>query len=264
MKQYLDLLSHILIHGVRKSDRTGIGTISVFGKHMRFDLSKGFPLVTTKRVHLRSVIHELLWILRGKTNIKALNEVGVTIWNEWADEDGNLGPIYGHQWLAWRGANGQTYNQIEWIVNEIQRNPDSRRLIVSAWNVADLTKMRLVPCHCLFQFYVSNSRLSCQVYQRSADMFLGVPFNIASYALLTHMIAQVCGLQLGDLILTLGDAHIYLTHLEQVRTQISRETKPLPKLVLNPDRRNLYDFVYNDINIEDYSSHTTIEAPVAV
>jgi len=264
MKQYLDLLRDILENGVRKSDRTGVGTISVFGRQLRFDLSQGFPLVTTKKIHVKSVIYELLWFLRGDTNVRYLRENGVTIWDEWADENGDLGPIYGYQWRSWPAPDGRTIDQISNVVEEIRRNPDSRRLVVSAWNVADLDKMALAPCHCLFQFYVANGRLSCQLYQRSADMFLGVPFNIASYSLLTMMIAHVTGLEPGEFIHTFGDAHIYLNHLEQVKLQLSREPRPLPKMRLNPEVRNLFDFRYEDFILEGYDPHPPIRAEVAV
>ncbi len=264
MKQYLDLLRHVREHGVRKTDRTGTGTLSIFGYQMRFDLSEGFPVVTTKKLHLRSIIHELLWFIRGETNIRYLHEHGVTIWDEWADEHGDLGPIYGAQWRAWRGADGRVHDQLAWVVEEIRRNPDSRRLIVSAWNVGELDRMALPPCHAFFQFYVAEGRLSCQLYQRSADLFLGVPFNIASYALLTHMVAQVTDLEPGEFVHTLGDAHIYLNHLEQVDTQLAREPYPLPRLRLNPEVRSLFDFTYDDIAIEGYQCHPAIRAPVAV
>eukprot|EP01037_Dinobryon_pediforme_P012256 gene12256-12343_t len=234
MQQYLDLMRHILEHGTRKTDRTGTGTVSIFGAQMRFDLAKGFPLVTTKKLHLKSIIHELLWFLNGDTNIAYLKDNGVGIWDEWADEHGELGPVYGQQWRSWAGANGETFDQISQVVQDIRRNPDSRRLIVSAWNVADIPKMKLAPCHCLFQFYVADGKLSCQLYQRSADIFLGVPFNIASYALLTHMVAQVCGLEVGDFVHSFGDAHLYLNHLEQAKLQLSRTPRALPKLKLNP------------------------------
>jgi thymidylate synthase len=264
MKQYLELLRHIREHGVRKDDRTGTGTLSVFGYQMRFDLSKGFPLLTTKKMHLRSIIHELLWFLRGDTNIAYLRENGVTIWDEWADENGELGPVYGRQWRAWPTPDGGHIDQISLVVDQIRHNPDSRRLIVSAWNVADIDRMALPPCHLLFQFYVANGRLSCQLYQRSADVFLGVPFNIASYALLTQMIAQVTGLQPGEFVHTLGDAHLYLNHLEQADTQLSREPLPLPRMQLNPARKDLFDFVYEDFTLEGYECHPAIKAPVAV
>ncbi|WP_082477717.1 thymidylate synthase [Methylobacterium sp. Leaf93] len=264
MQTYHALLTKILEQGVRKEDRTGTGTLSIFGHQMRFDLSEGFPLVTTKKLHLRSIIHELLWFLSGETNIKRLQDNGVTIWDEWADSCGQLGPVYGEQWRSWPKENGESIDQISWVINEIRSNPDSRRLIVSAWNPAQLEKMALAPCHCLFQFYVLNGRLSCQLYQRSADVFLGVPFNIASYALLTSMIAQVSGLIPGDFIHTLGDAHLYLNHLDQAREQLSREPKRLPTLRLNPLVRNILDFKFEDIKIEDYNPDPAIRAPVAV
>jgi len=264
MKQYLDLLRHVLDHGAEKSDRTGTGTLSVFGYQMRFDLADGFPLVTTKKLHLRSIIHELLWFLRGETNIRYLKENGVGIWDEWADANGELGPVYGRQWRSWAAADGRSIDQISWVIDEIKRNPDSRRLVVSAWNVADLPKMALQPCHTLFQFHVANQRLSCQLYQRSADIFLGVPFNIASYALLTQMVAQVCDLQPGDFVHTLGDAHLYSNHLEQAREQLTRTPLPLPRLQLNPAVRSIFDFRFEDIAVENYQSHKTIKAPIAV
>jgi thymidylate synthase len=264
MKQYLDLLRHVLDHGVEKSDRTGTGTLSVFGWQMRFDLALGFPLVTTKKLHTKSIVHELLWFLRGETNIAYLNEHGVSIWNEWADANGDLGPIYGKQWRQWRGVDGQVIDQISWVIDEIRRNPDSRRLIVSAWNVAELPKMALQPCHALFQYHVAGGRLSCQLYQRSADIFLGVPFNIASYALLTHMMAQVCNLQVGDFVHTLGDAHLYKNHLDQARLQLARAPLPLPQLQLNADVRSIFDFRYEDIAMEGYQSHASIKAPISV
>jgi thymidylate synthase len=264
MRQYLDLLQHVLTHGVDRADRTGTGTRSVFGWQMRFDLRQGFPLVTTKRLHLKSIIHELLWFLQGSTNIAYLKANGVSIWDEWAGPDGELGPVYGKQWRSWAGADGQTHDQIRWVVEEIRRNPDSRRLVVSAWNVADLPQMALMPCHVLFQFYVAEGRLSCQLYQRSGDIFLGVPFNIASYALLTHMIAQVCDLQVGEFIHTLGDAHLYANHFEQARLQLSRAPRPLPTLHLNPAIRDIDAFRYEDIRIDGYDPHPAIRAPVAV
>lgn len=264
MQQYLQLLQHILDNGVQKTDRTGTGTISVFGYQMRFDLQKGFPLVTTKRVHLKSIIYELLWFLRGDTNIGYLKEHGVTIWDEWADENGNLGPVYGKQWRSWEGKDGKVIDQISELVEQIKKTPDSRRLIVSAWNVGELAEMALMPCHTLFQFYVANGRLSCQLYQRSADIFLGVPFNIASYALLTMMIAQVCDLQPGEFIHTFGDVHIYNNHLEQVKLQLSREPYPLPTMKLNPEVKNIFDFRYEDFVLEGYQHHPAIKAPVAV
>jgi len=264
MQPYLDLLSHTLQCQTHKEDRTGTGTISVFGYQMRFDLAAGFPLVTTKKIHLKSVIHELLWFLQGNTNINYLNQHGVHIWDEWADADGELGPVYGHQWRSWRGANGETIDQIANVVDQIKHNPDSRRLIVSAWNVAEIERMALPPCHCLFQFYVANGKLSCQLYQRSADLFLGVPFNIASYALLTMMIAQVTDLEPGEFIHTLGDAHIYLNHLEQVNRQLTREPYPLPQMHLNPNIRSIFDFSYEDFTLEAYQCHKGIKAPIAV
>jgi thymidylate synthase len=264
MKQYLDLMRHVLENGTRKEDRTGTGTLSVFGHQMRFDLAQGFPVVTTKKLHLRSIIHELLWFLRGDTNIGYLHDNKVTIWDEWADEHGDLGPVYGKQWRSWATADGGAVDQISQVVEAIRRTPDSRRLIVSAWNVGEIEQMALPPCHLLFQFYVADGKLSCQLYQRSADIFLGVPFNIASYALLTHMIAQVAGLQPGDFVHTLGDAHLYLNHLEQTRTQLAREPLPLPTLKLNPDVKSLFDFRFEDIAIEGYESHAAIRAPVAV
>jgi thymidylate synthase len=264
VRQYLDLMSHVLHHGVRKTDRTGTGTLSVFGHQMRFDLSQGFPLVTTKKLHLKSIIHELLWFIAGDTNIAYLKANGVSIWDEWADENGDLGPVYGKQWRSWQGADGRTHDQLKDLIAEIGRNPDSRRLVLSAWNVGDLDKMALAPCHCLFQFYVAEGRLSCQLYQRSADIFLGVPFNIASYALMTAMIARGCGLEPGDFVHTFGDAHLYLNHLEQAKVQLSREPRPLPVLKLNPDVKSLFDFTYDDIVIEQYYPHPHIKAPVAV
>jgi len=264
MRAYLDLLRHVLDHGTEKTDRTGTGTKSVFGWQMRFDLNEGFPLVTTKKLHVKSIVHELIWFLRGDTNIAYLKEHGVRIWDEWADANGDLGPVYGQQWRAWPTADGGAVDQIAWVVEEIRRNPDSRRLIVSAWNVGELPKMALMPCHTMFQFYVADGKLSCQLYQRSGDIFLGVPFNIASYALLTHMIAQVCGLGVGDFVHTLGDAHLYNNHLEQARLQLSREPLPLPRLALNPAVRSVFDFRYEDIAIEDYRSHPAIKAAVAV
>ena len=264
MRQYLDLLRDVLDHGVDKSDRTGTGTLSVFGRQMRFDLAQGFPLVTTKKLHTKSIVYELLWFLRGETNIGYLKEHGVGIWDEWADANGELGPVYGKQWRSWIGADGCVIDQISWVIDEIKRNPDSRRLVVSAWNVAELPQMALQPCHALFQFHVANGRLSCQLYQRSGDFFLGVPFNIASYALLTHMVAQVCGLQPGDFVHTLGDAHLYKNHLDQARIQLAREPLPLPRLKLNPDVRSIFDFRYEDIAVEGYQSHSAIKAPIAV
>ncbi len=264
MQAYHELMRYVLEHGVPKSDRTGVGTRSIFGYQMRFDLQEGFPLVTTKKVHWKSVVYELLWFLRGDTNIRYLKEHGVSIWDEWADESGELGPIYGKQWRSWEGAGGKTIDQIAWVLQEIRRNPDSRRLIVSAWNVADLPRMALAPCHTLFQFYVSGGRLSCQLYQRSADVFLGVPFNIASYALLTLMIAHVSDLKPGEFIHTLGDAHLYNNHLEQARIQLAREPRPLPTVRLNPGLRDLFAFRYEDIVLEGYHPHPPIPAPVAV
>jgi thymidylate synthase len=264
MHAYLDLLSDILEHGVRKDDRTGTGTLSVFGRQMRFELSRGFPLLTTKKLHVKSIVHELLWFLRGDTNIAYLNEHGVGIWDEWADENGELGPVYGHQWRSWRAADGRTIDQIAQVVGEIRANPDSRRLIVSAWNVGELDRMALPPCHALFQFHVADGKLSCQLYQRSADVFLGVPFNIASYALLTCMIAQACDLAPGDFVHTLGDAHLYLNHLEQAREQLTRTPRALPRLVLNPDVRSIFDFAFEDIRVVDYDPHPAIRAPIAV
>ena len=264
MQQYQDLLRHIFEKGAQKHDRTGTGTISIFGYQMRFDLKEGFPLVTTKKLHLKSIVHELLWFLKGETNIAYLNEHGVSIWNEWADENGELGPVYGKQWRSWEGAGGQEVDQISWLINEIKKNPDSRRLIVSAWNVADLPKMALMPCHSLFQFYVANGRLSCQLYQRSADVFLGVPFNIASYALLTLMIAQVCDLEPGDFVHTFGDVHLYNNHIEQAKLQLSRTPYPLPAMKLNPDIKDIFGFRFEDFTLENYQFHPAIKAPVAV
>lgn len=264
MKQYHDLLSHILEHGVKKEDRTGTGTISVFGYQMRFDLSEGFPCVTTKKLHLRSIIHELLWFLKGETNIAYLKENGVSIWDEWADENGELGPVYGSQWRSWPAPDGRQIDQIEQVLQQIKHNPDSRRMIVSAWNVGLVDQMALPPCHAFFQFYVAEGKLSCQLYQRSADTFLGVPFNIASYALLTMMIAQVCGLQPGEFVHTLGDAHLYSNHIEQAQLQLSREPKPLPTMRINPAIQNLFDFTYEDFELLNYDPHPHIKAPVAI
>lgn len=264
MQQYHDLLQHILDHGTDKADRTGTGTRSVFGYQMRFDLSEGFPLVTTKKVHLKSIIHELLWFIKGDTNIAYLKEHGVSIWDEWADADGNLGPVYGKQWRSWQGAGGETIDQLSWVIDEIKRNPDSRRLIVSAWNVADLPKMALMPCHNMFQFYVANGKLSCQLYQRSADVFLGVPFNIASYALLTLMVAQVTGFQPGDFVHSFGDVHLYSNHFEQARLQLSRTPYPLPHMHINPAVQSIFDFRYEDFELQHYQCHPAIKAPVAV
>jgi thymidylate synthase len=264
MQQYLDLLRHVLAHGARKSDRTGTGTLSVFGYQMRYDLSAGFPLLTTKKLHTRSIIHELLWFLRGDTNIRYLKENKVSIWDEWANEKGELGPVYGYQWRSWPTPDGRHIDQISQVVEQIKRNPDSRRLIVSAWNVADVDKMALPPCHLLFQFYVADGKLSCQLYQRSADIFLGVPFNIASYALLTLMVAQVTGLKPGDFVHTLGDTHLYLNHLEQAQLQLTRAPKPLPTMRLSPARTSLFDFVYEDFELLNYDPHPAIKAPVAV
>ncbi|OYX63334.1 MAG: thymidylate synthase [Rhizobiales bacterium 32-66-11] len=264
MRQYHDLLLRILSEGVRKEDRTGTGTLSVFGHQMRFDLAEGFPLVTTKKLHLKSIVHELLWFLAGDTNIRYLKENGVSIWDEWADANGDLGPVYGHQWRSWPTPDGGVIDQIAQVVSDIKRTPDSRRLIVTAWNPADVPKMALPPCHCLFQFYVAEGKLSCQMYQRSADVFLGVPFNIASYALLTAMVAQVTGLKAGEFIHTFGDVHLYSNHMEQAREQLSRPLRPLPRLMLNPQVRDIFAFRYEDIVIEDYNPHPAIKAPVAV
>jgi thymidylate synthase len=264
MQQYLDLLQHILDNGTDKSDRTGTGTRSCFGYQVRFDLQKGFPMVTTKKVHLKSIIYELLWFLRGETNIAWLKEHNVSIWNEWADENGELGPVYGKQWRSWEGKDGKVVDQVTDLIAQIKKNPDSRRLIISAWNVADLPEMALMPCHTLFQFYVADGKLSCQLYQRSADVFLGVPFNIASYALLTMMVAQVCGLQPGDFVHTFGDVHIYNNHMEQVNLQLSRTPFPLPTMKLNPDVKDIFDFKFEDFTLENYQSHPAIKAPVAV
>jgi len=263
MQQYHKLLDHILKNGVKKDDRTGTGTLSVFGYQMRFDLSEGFPVVTTKKLHLRSIIHELLWFLKGDTNISYLKENGVSIWDEWADEHGNLGPVYGAQWRSWP-ANGKTIDQISQLVDQIKSNPDSRRLMVSAWNVAEIDQMALPPCHVLFQFYVANGRLSCQLYQRSADVFLGVPFNIASYSLLTLMLAQACNLKPGEFVHTFGDAHLYLNHLDQTRLQLSREPRKLPVMKLNPEVKGIFDFKFSDFTLEGYDPHPHIKAPVAI
>lgn len=264
MKTYLDLLQLVLDKGQKKEDRTGTGTLSWFGHQMRFDLSQGFPLVTTKKCHLRSIIHELLWFLKGDTNIRYLNENGVKIWDEWADSNGDLGPVYGQQWRSWKTPSGQVVDQIANVIEAIQKTPDSRRLVVSAWNVADLPKMALAPCHCLFQFYVVNQTLSCHLYQRSADIFLGVPFNIASYALLTMMIAQITGLKVGEYVHTIGDAHLYLNHIEQAQTQLARTPFPLPKMKLNQDIKHIDDFRFEDFLLMDYESHPAIKAPIAV
>jgi thymidylate synthase len=264
MKTYLDLLRHVRDTGTRKADRTGTGTVSVFGYQMRFDLAAGFPLVTTKKCHLRSIIHELLWFLRGETNVAYLKQNGVSIWDEWADEHGELGPIYGYQWRSWPAPDGRHIDQIQRVLDDLGNNPDSRRIIVSAWNVADLERMALAPCHAFFQFYVADGRLSCQLYQRSADLFLGVPFNIASYALLTLMMAQVTGLKPGEFVHTLGDAHIYLNHFDQVNEQLAREPRPLPTMTLNPEVRDLFAFRYEDFTLEGYDPHPAIKAPVAV
>ncbi|MEI6407758.1 MAG: thymidylate synthase [Bacteroidota bacterium] len=264
MQQYQSLLAHILKNGAQKHDRTGTGTISCFGYQMRFDLNDGFPLITTKKVHLRSIIHELLWFLKGDTNIEYLKQNGVSIWDEWADENGNLGPVYGHQWRSWPGKNGETIDQISKLIHMIRTNPDSRRLIVSAWNVADVDQMALPPCHCFFQFYVAEGKLSCQLYQRSADTFLGVPFNIASYALLTLMVAQVCGLKPGEFVHSFGDVHLYNNHVDQARLQLSREPRPLPVMKLNPEVKELFDFTFEDFTLEGYDPHPAIKAAVAI
>jgi len=264
MRQYLDLMEHVLKNGTKKSDRTGTGTISVFGHQMRFDLEQGFPVLTTKKLHLRSIIHELLWFLKGETNTHYLKENGVTIWDEWADENGELGPVYGSQWRSWPAADGRHIDQIQQVLDQIRKNPDSRRLIVSAWNVGEIDKMALPPCHAFFQFYVAEGRLSCQLYQRSCDIFLGVPFNIASYALLTMMVAQVCGLRPGDFVWTGGDCHLYTNHIEQTELQLSREPRSLPKLKINPDVKDLFAFKYEDFELTDYDPHPHIKAPVAV
>ena len=264
MKPYLDLMRHVLEHGTRKDDRTGTGTLSVFGWQMRYNLAEGFPLVTTKKCHLRSILHELLWFLQGDTNIQYLKENGVSIWDEWADENGNLGPVYGHQWRSWPKPDGGTIDQISEVVKTLKTNPDSRRIIVSAWNVADLDKMALAPCHAFFQFYVADGKLSCQLYQRSADIFLGVPFNIASYALLMLMMAQVTGLQPGDFVHTLGDAHLYSNHLDQAREQLSRDPRPLPTMTLSPEVKDIFAFRFEDFTLSGYDPHPAIKAPVAV
>lgn len=264
MQPYLDLMRRVLEMGTRKSDRTGTGTLSIFGAQLRFDLNAGFPLVTTKKVHLKSIIHELLWFLSGDTNVRYLKENGVTIWDEWADANGELGPVYGKQWRSWPAPDGRHIDQVSDVLNQIRKNPDSRRLIVSAWNVGELDKMALMPCHAFFQFYVADGRLSCQLYQRSADFFLGVPFNIASYALLTMMMAQVCGLKLGDFVHTFGDTHLYVNHLDQAREQLSRRPRPLPTMRLNPAVKDLFAFNYEDFTLEGYDPHPTIKAPVAV
>lgn len=264
MKQYLDLVQYVFDHGTEKSDRTGTGTISVFGYQMRFDLSAGFPLLTTKKLHLKSIIHELLWFLMGESNIKYLQDHGVRIWNEWADETGDLGPVYGYQWRSWRAADSSSIDQISDVINQIKQEPDSRRMIVSAWNVGEIKDMALPPCHLLFQFYVADSRLSCQLYQRSADVFLGVPFNIASYSLLTMMVAQVCNLQPGDFVHTLGDVHLYRNHIDQAELQLSRSPLPLPEMVINPQVKSIFDFKYEDFQLRNYQAHPHIKAQVAV
>ena len=264
MQQYLDLLSHVKDHGVEKGDRTGTGTKSVFGYQMRFDLAEGFPTVTTKKIHFKSIIYELLWFLQGETNVHSLQENGVTIWDEWADDKGDLGPVYGSQWRSWPTPDGQSIDQITQLIDQIKNDPNSRRLIVSAWNVGELDKMALAPCHAFFQFYVADGKLSCQLYQRSADIFLGVPFNISSYALLTMMIAQVTGLQVGEFVHTLGDAHIYMNHFDQVDTQLSRDPLPLPEMKINPDVSSIFDFSYEDFELINYQSHPSISAPIAI
>ncbi len=264
MKQYLELMKHVKEHGVKKEDRTGTGTLSVFGYQMRFDLDNGFPAVTTKKLHFKSIIHELLWFLEGETNIKYLKDHNVSIWDEWADEEGNLGPVYGAQWRSWKTADGTSVDQIKEVIEQIKNNPDSRRLIVSAWNVGELEKMALMPCHSFFQFYVADGKLSCQLYQRSADIFLGVPFNIASYALLLMMIAQVSNLQVGDFVHTFGDAHLYINHLEQVDEQLSRKPLPLPEMKINPDVKDIFSFRYEDFELINYQSHPSIKAPIAI
>lgn len=264
MKQYHTLLNHVLTSGTVKEDRTGTGTLSVFGYQMRFNLGEGFPLITTKQIHIKSIIHELLWFLSGDTNIKYLTDNGVSIWNEWADDQGNLGPVYGHQWRSWRSADGTTIDQISNVINQIKNNPDSRRLIVNAWNVGEIDKMALPPCHTIFQFYVANNKLSCQLYQRSADIFLGVPFNIASYALLTMMIAHVCDLDVGEFVHTFGDAHLYTNHVDQARLQLTRDFYPLPSIKLNPKIKNIFEFTYKDFTLENYVYHPKISAPIAI
>jgi thymidylate synthase len=264
MQQYLSLVEHVLKHGTKKSDRTGTGTLSVFGHQLRFDLTQGFPLVTTKKLHTKSIIHELLWMIRGDTSVRSLQEHGVTIWDEWADPEGNLGPVYGHQWRSWSTPGGGKVDQLREVLEGLRKNPDSRRHLVSAWNVADLPAMKLQPCHVLFQFYVADGKLSCQLYQRSADIFLGLPFNIASYSLLTMMVAQVTGLQAHEFIHTIGDAHLYLNHLEQARTQLRREPRPLPRMTLNPEVKDLFAFKYEDFTLSGYEPHPAIKAPVAV
>ena len=264
MQNYLDLMQHVLSNGARKSDRTGTGTLSVFGAQLRFDLGAGFPLLTTKKVHLKSIIHELLWFIKGDTNVKYLKDNGVSIWDEWADANGDLGPVYGYQWRSWPAPDGRHIDQLSQVLEQIRENPDSRRMIVSAWNVADLNKMALMPCHAFFQFYVADGKLSCQLYQRSADIFLGVPFNIASYAALTMMVAQVCGLKAGDFVHTFGDTHLYMNHLDQAREQLAREPRKLPSLRLNPAVKNLYDFTYADFTLEHYAPLPAIKAPIAV
>ena len=264
MKQYLDLMRHVKEHGVHKSDRTGTGTLSVFGYQMRFDISERFPAITTKKLHFKSIIHELLWFLKGATNVKYLRDHGVTIWDEWADEQGELGPVYGSQWRSWRTADGRVVDQITRVIEELKNNPDSRRLIVSAWNVGEIDKMALAPCHAFFQFYVAQGRLSCQMYQRSADIFLGVPFNIASYALLTMMVAQITGLRPGEFVLVMGDAHLYLNHMQQVETQLARQPLPLPVMKINPDVKSIFDFKYQDFELMGYQSYPAIPAPIAV
>lgn len=264
MQQYLELVRHILEKGTDKSDRTGTGTRSVFGYQMRFDLNEGFPMVTTKKLHLRSIIHELLWFLKGETNIRYLKENGVSIWDEWADENGDLGPVYGKQWRSWQGADGKVHDQISDLISQIKTNPDSRRLIVSAWNVGELSSMALMPCHTIFQFYVAEGRLSCQLYQRSADVFLGVPFNVASYALLTLMVAQVCGLKPGEFVHSFGDVHLYNNHFEQAQLQLSRAPLPLPKMKINPEVTDIFSFAFEDFQLEGYQSHPAIKAPVAI